>query len=220
MEIWKVIKDFEDYEISNYGRVKSNKAKMKNTNGGILKPGRTKANDKGLFYCKVILVGKTIKQTKQVHRLVAEAFIPNIKNKPQVNHIDNDGTNNVYTNLEWCTAKENVAHQIKQGRHSFQVSTKTREARMKKQKFKAQMRLNMLIGSTFGFVKILGNIYKPISKDIRADYLCNKCGKKYFNMPVRKITDDKTRIMCGSCGKKEGWKKKHLREGKDIVSPI
>ncbi len=106
MEIWKVIDGFEDYEISNYGRVKYNKPKMKNTNGGILKPGKSKANDKGLYYCKVVLSQNGKAKTKQVHRLVAEAFIDNPSNKPEVNHIDNDGTNNNYTNLEWATNKE------------------------------------------------------------------------------------------------------------------
>ena len=51
----------------------------------------------------------------QVHRLVAEAFIPNPENKPFINHIDNNGLNNHIENLEWCTHKENTKHSLKNG---------------------------------------------------------------------------------------------------------
>lgn len=55
----------------------------------------------------------------KVHRLVAQTFIPNPDNKPCVNHIDNDKTNNKLENLEWVTYLENTAHAIRQGRMKY-----------------------------------------------------------------------------------------------------
>lgn len=99
-EVWKDIEAYEGlYQISNLGRVKS---LYTNT---ILKGCKDK---KG--YLKVILCKNSIKSTKKFHRLVAESFIPNPENKPEVNHIDEDKTNNKVSNLEWMTTKENSNH--------------------------------------------------------------------------------------------------------------
>lgn len=85
-EEWRPIKDFEDYEVSNYGRVR---------HGEYLKKP-TPSND--YLHLGLTKDGKTY--TKLVHRLVAEAFIPNPDDKPQVNHIDEDKSNNHVSNLE------------------------------------------------------------------------------------------------------------------------
>lgn len=104
-EIWKDIKCFEgEYQISNFGNLrhfsKGEWRLRKNTN----KTG---------WYFNVILYGKSHKKSCKIHRLVAEAFIPNPENKPQVNHIDCNRQNNHIENLEWVTAKENMQHAIK-----------------------------------------------------------------------------------------------------------
>ena len=95
MEEWKVITEFPNYEISSYGRIK-------NKDGMILKPY---VNHKG--YLKIGLTKDKKCHKKRVHRLVAEAFIENPYNYPQVNHKDENKQNNCVYNLEWCTNQQN-----------------------------------------------------------------------------------------------------------------
>lgn len=109
MEIWKDIKDFEGmYQVSNLGRVKSfKKDKIK---GIVMNLNKSKAG-----YVRAGLFKNSKSHTKKVHRLVAEAFIPNIENKPFVNHINGVTDNNRVENLEWVTNKENIIHAHKIG---------------------------------------------------------------------------------------------------------
>lgn len=115
-EIWMPIKGFEGrYEVSNMGRIKScggykqrsQHGKIYNVwvNEFIMKLHTLKHN-----YKQIILTKDNKRYGYLVHRLVAEAFIPNTLNKPEVNHIDRDPSNNCVTNLEWVTKLENMRH--------------------------------------------------------------------------------------------------------------
>ncbi len=115
MELWKDIKGYEGkYQISSYGRVKS-LARITKNNHKI--PERilnttTRLTKDG--YCRVTLIGKKSRtHDYRVHRLVAEAFIPNPNNKSTVNHIDGNKKNNHVDNLEWNTREENMQHAYK-----------------------------------------------------------------------------------------------------------
>lgn len=108
-EIWKPINGFNgQYEVSNFGEVRSLPR-----NGTVLKPRLIMGFiDKGGYH-QVLLSGGRVH--KKIHRLVAEAFIPNPEDKPCVNHIDRVRTNNRVENLEWCTHLENVQHTFRCG---------------------------------------------------------------------------------------------------------
>lgn len=110
-EIFRPIIGFEDkYEISNIGNVKSlNYRQTKNSNN--LKPKISKQTG----YKEVVLSNKKTKKTISIHKLVASAFIPNLDNKPCINHIDGNKLNNHVDNLEWCSYSENTVHSFKIG---------------------------------------------------------------------------------------------------------
>lgn len=103
VEKWKPIVDYEGlYEVSNLGQVRS--IPRSRCKGGILKPHI----NKGYEYVHLCKNGKPY--YAKVHRIVADAFLEVIPGKTHVNHIDGNKTNNHVSNLEWCTALENLKH--------------------------------------------------------------------------------------------------------------
>lgn len=119
MEQWKNIQGFSNYQVSNLGRVKSlsrirawkhhGKSGTFTIKERILQP-IVRSYGKHLSYAQYGLVQDGALKVFLGHRLVALAFIDNPLNKPQVNHIDGNGLNNIVSNLEWVTGRENTLH--------------------------------------------------------------------------------------------------------------
>lgn len=99
-EIWKPVVGLEEYfEISNLGRLKRKDRILKAT------------NDRGYLKIKLSVNGK--RYLRYIHRLVAEAFIPNPNNYKEVNHKDSNPENNRVDNLEWCDRRYNLDYMVK-----------------------------------------------------------------------------------------------------------
>lgn len=124
-EEWRPVKGFEDdYEVSNIGRIRSIEREFP-----IIRNGKNFTSNRKAKYRTVIISpssGYCFVTTHRrfgnaklllVHRLVAQAFIPNPENKPCVNHKNSTRTDNRVENLEWCTSKENAAHKVEMKRH-------------------------------------------------------------------------------------------------------
>jgi hypothetical protein len=105
MEVWKSVKGYEGlYAISNYGRVKNI----------VTDKVRSPINN-GKGYYKLELRKDKIGKRHYIHRMVAEAFLPNPHNKTEVNHKDGKPSNNHISNLEWVTSSENSKHAVYKG---------------------------------------------------------------------------------------------------------
>lgn len=118
MEVFKTITEFPDYEVSNFGRIKTRARKIRYTHAQTGKElfrqsqsrflkvqynGRT-----GYKFCQLYKAKKM--HNKSIHRLVAIEFVGNPYGLDYVNHIDGNKHNNVFSNLEWCTNEYNHAH--------------------------------------------------------------------------------------------------------------
>lgn len=134
VELWKKHPDIERIEVSSFGRVRSVKGHYYN---GI-------PNNSGYLQVQFYVNGKHT--SKMVHRLVAQTFIPNPNNLPQVHYKDGNKTNNNVSNLEWCTASYNAKYREKNGKALgvpvFAINLATREV----SKFPSQKEASRIIG--------------------------------------------------------------------------
>jgi hypothetical protein len=126
MEVWKPVVGLEhSHEVSNFGNIRTIPREITRANrwGGVSRIRLRQRNVKLRHTHDGYLIGnlaldhaKTL--TIKAHRVVAQAFLPNPGNLPEVNHIDGDKTNNSVENLEWCTSKQNRAHAVATGLHA------------------------------------------------------------------------------------------------------
>jgi len=154
-EVWKDIKGYEGrYQVSNIGRVKSleRTATVKNGSKRTVRERILKLpqNNKGYLLVSLCNSSGKIKRFL-VHRLVCEAFHENPNNKPCVNHIDEDKTNNEVSNLEWCTYKENNNFGTRTARTYKPVGQYTLEGKLIKI-WQSTMEVERQLGFDQGFI--------------------------------------------------------------------
>lgn len=113
METWRPIRGYEGlYEVSNTGKVRSvdRKTPRKDNSVMVNKGRELKLNTTPKGYLRVTITKECKKKNFLVHRLVAEAFVLNLEELEQVNHLDGNKANNDFSNLEWTTNYQNHIH--------------------------------------------------------------------------------------------------------------
>jgi len=124
----KTIPEFPSYCINTKGEVFSSYVPKTNKIGKSWKKLKNVLDKKVGYYLVTLVSNEDNKHKRKnqfIHRLLAEAFIPNPFKKAQVNHIDGVKTNNKLTNLEWVTPKENAQHAVRMGLTTFKACEKS-----------------------------------------------------------------------------------------------
>jgi len=176
-EIWRVHPDISGIEVSTFGNVRTLDRVVPKGNGTQFQKGQVlkQWDDRGYLQVRFRVNGKHI--SKLVHRLVAETFLSNPDNLPEVNHLDCDRTNNNVKNLEWCDRFYN-----QQYRNKFGVSnTETlghplfaiNLATMEVSHFRSQREASREIGADSGSIN---NVIKGKYKYTRGYWFVNDDG--------------------------------------------
>lgn len=173
-EIYIDIHNYEGhYQISNYGNVKSLKSNR------LLTPQKT---EKG--YLSIKLQRENEQKTFRVHRLVAQMFISNIEDKPQINHKDGNKENNEVSNLEWCDNNYNAKHRKEVLKYKHSEETKKKISNGIKNGSQVK---NKIQKPTYYLIN--GVEYKTLTEASRL----NGKGSKYFSKVMEKKKISPTR---------------------------
>jgi hypothetical protein len=172
-EIWETIKNYEnEYIVSNFGRVMSLPQERVRKSGTYKRRGKIlKSHKNSMGYLRVQLKGTKKREKYFVHRLVAQVFIPNIENKPYINHKDCNPLNNHVENLEWCTPQENVDYMIKLGRNKRTPQWINRLNKSLEKTYKPVIGINVKTGEILKFKCI----QETKSKNFRPGDVCKCC---------------------------------------------
>lgn len=132
-EIWLSIPGHVGmYEVSNLGEIRSlNRVVIGKGGSTYIRCGKVLKkilNSNGYYVIGLCINGKS--KMCKVHRLVAQVFLPNLNDHPQVNHIDGNKTNNIVSNLEWCTNAENTQHAYNSGLKFGSVGSKNGNSKL------------------------------------------------------------------------------------------
>ena len=211
-EEWRDISGFEGrYVVSNLGRVKSLRRPRAGKHGSISivrEKIKVQSDDQdgyklvSLYSTSCPNGGKVL----PVHRLVAEAFIPNPECKEQVNHIDGDKSNNCVYNLEWCTNLENIRHSIDIGIRDSHASPYNMICVETNQKYDSMLKLSQSIGCSYNYViRDLNKSgifrYNGLSY-IKIDKGSNHMKHSWSVMPKDLPISEKSSVIeCQNCGK-------------------
>lgn len=194
METWKTIPETDGlYSVSNFGNVR------RNEHYTTVKPNTQKQNETIAFYNEKLVkpykdstgyLVVSIRDSKgntyrrKIHRLVAQAFVPNPNNRDVVNHIDENKTNNCFENLEWVTSKENANHGTRNAR--IQKAASSRVAQ-----YTIDGKLVKIWNSMSEAAKSFG-----ASTTVYIRRVCtNQFGRKTYKGYVWKYVDDKQQLV-------------------------
>ena len=167
---WKDIIGYEnEYQINQFGEIRTLKDSPKLKKYNVLKPQINKRN--GYVYQMLYKNGK--EKLLRVHRLVAMAFLPNPNNLPQVNHKNGDKTENRVENLEWCSQEQNKIHEFKTG---LEKKKKKKKAAVRKTNEKKSKRVVRTMGDEK--IEYESATVAARKNNVGISTICRYCNKK------------------------------------------
>jgi hypothetical protein len=160
-EIWRDVVGYEGlYQVSNLGNIKANKRLVVSPRGYRTARERLLAQANSGGYKLVMLCREGVRTNRSSHRIVAEAFISNPENKPDVNHKDGNKSNNRVDNLEWNTSSENNRHAFRTGLKLPVKGEKHHHSKISDSEAIELMQINIMYGLN----------YQQAAKAFKVDY--------------------------------------------------